>query len=167
MSNIILGIDPGSRCTGYGLIHSEKQKIKPIAFGIIRLPEKSLGERLFKIYQKLAEVVQTYQPDTCSIEQVFMHRNVQAALKLGQARGAALVAVSSESIPVVEYSPREIKQALVGYGNAEKKQVQHMAGAILSIREKIPPDAADALAVAICYAHQQRYLEKVKTAEKT
>lgn len=149
---IIIGIDPGSRKTGYGLIRVEGQRNIHLAHGCLDLKGKTLAERLQQIEAGLRELIQQFQPQEAAIEQVFMHANPNSALKLGQARGAALVALG---LPAAEYSARAIKQAIVGYGAATKEQVQSMVKRLLLISEKIQSDAADALAIALCHAHSR------------
>lgn len=114
-----------------------------------------MAERLHQIYAGLCEVIKTYQPHESSIEQVFMNKNANSALKLGQARGAALVALAGQGLSIAEYTPRRIKQAIVGYGNAEKQQVQHMIKIILNLPKTPQADAADALAIAVCHANSR------------
>lgn len=150
---IILGIDPGSRTTGFGVVRRDGQKIEYIVSGCIRTGEGSLGERLKKIYDGVDEIIRTYQPDEFAIEQVFMGKNADSALKLGQARGVAIVSAVQHGLSVAEYAPRSIKQAVVGKGSAEKEQVQHMVQYLLKLPGKPQADAADALAIAICHAH--------------
>ncbi|MFY9179248.1 MAG: crossover junction endodeoxyribonuclease RuvC [Venatoribacter sp.] len=150
---IILGIDPGSRITGFGVVRRTGQKIEYVVSGCIRTGEGDLPERLKKIYQDVTEIIQTYQPQQFAIEQVFMGKNADSALKLGQARGVAIVAASLQNLPVSEYAPRSIKQAVVGKGSATKEQVQHMVQYLLKLPGKPQADAADALAIAICHAH--------------
>ena len=115
---------------------------------------------------RLSEIIVNFHPDEAAIEQVFVHINISSALKLGQARGAALVALANNNIPVAEYSPRQIKQAVVGYGAADKAQVQHMIKAILKLKETLAPDASDALAIAICHAHTRRSLQALERSVK-
>jgi crossover junction endodeoxyribonuclease RuvC len=155
---VIIGIDPGSRHTGYGIIRVEGNQNFHIASGCIHLLEASLPERLQKIFASLQEVVHQFQPHEAAIEQVFMHDNPGSALKLGQARGAAIVALT---IPVAEYSARQVKQSVVGHGAAKKEQVQHMVGRLLNLPEKLQADAADALAIALCHAHTRFSLNKL------
>lgn len=155
---LILGIDPGSRITGYGVISIEQSKIRYCASGCIRLKDDDLATRLDQIYTGVHQIISQYNPHEFAIEQVFMARNPDSALKLGQARGAAIVAATQNKMPVSEYSARQIKQAVVGKGNAEKTQVQHMVTHILALSSAPQADAADALAVAICHAHTQQHL---------
>jgi crossover junction endodeoxyribonuclease RuvC len=150
----ILGIDPGSRLTGYGLIDRRGKESVFVAAGVIRMAlDEGFLPRVGQIFFAIKEVIETYRPDIAVIESVFMHKNPGAALKLGQARGAAVAAMMSQNITVAEYSPREIKLAVVGYGAAKKDQVQHMIRVMLKLNQNPSPDAADALAVALCHAH--------------
>lgn len=157
---IILGIDPGSRITGFGVIQIDsKNKIASyLDSGVIRVKAELVPERLLEIYEGIKEVINKYQVNTAAIEQIFMHFNAQSALKLGQARGAALVALASFNLPVSEYSARQIKQSVVGYGAAEKAQVQEMVKTILKLNKAPSQDAADALACALCHYHTSQSL---------
>jgi crossover junction endodeoxyribonuclease RuvC len=153
---IILGIDPGSRITGYGVIRSNGQRHQYIASGtIVTLRAKTLPERLSLIFLGIVEIMQRYMPEEAAIESVFMAKNASAALKLGQARGAAIVAMSAHGLTVAEYAARSVKQAVSGHGAADKAQVQYMVKLLLNIRGTPAVDAADALAVAICHAQSQ------------
>ncbi|WP_211924122.1 crossover junction endodeoxyribonuclease RuvC [Coxiella endosymbiont of Amblyomma nuttalli] len=163
---IIIGIDPGSRITGYGVIWSQESKQGCITFGQIKTNFKSLNLRLQEIDEGLRHIMAIYQPQEAAIEQVFIFHNPQSALKLGQARGAALVATASRALPVTEYSARQIKQAIVGYGAATKIQVQHMVRMLLQLVKSPPADAADALAIALCHARIQRLSERLMQIEK-
>lgn len=157
----ILGIDPGSRITGFGVIEQAGTRSVYVASGCIRAGEGEFVQRLQIIFQGLREVVSLYQPQQVAIERVFMARNADSALKLGQARGAALCAVLEEGLPVSEYSATAIKQAVVGRGRADKGQVQHMVQALLKLPASPQADAADALAAALCHvqhAQIQPYL---------
>lgn len=147
---VIIGIDPGSRFTGYGVIRVEGNQSFHLASGCLSLASKEPAARLQKIFSGLQEIIQQFQPHEAAIEQIFMHENPGSALKLGQARGAAIVALT---IPVAEYSARQVKLSVVGYGAAKKEQVQHMVGRLLNLTEKLQADAADALAIALCHAH--------------
>ena len=151
--SIILGIDPGSRITGFGVVRMQGQKIEYIASGCIRIKDSILSDKLNQIFDCISEVVQEYKPDEAAIEQVFMSKNADSALKLGQARGAAMVAMAQHALQVSEYSARQIKQAVVGTGAADKSQVQHMVTSLLSLSASPQADAADGLAVAICHGH--------------
>lgn len=161
---IILGIDPGSRVTGYGLINSVGNKLEYIDCGCIRTEKSPLPERLHTIFTGLNEVIARHSPQQAAIEEVFMGRNAASALKLGQARGSAMVACLSHELAVEEYSARQVKQAVVGAGGADKSQVQHMVKALLSISDTIAEDAADALAVAICHANTHASLIRMAGA---
>ncbi len=156
---IILGIDPGSRITGYGIIRSDGQRHQYIASGtVIATRAETLPERLSLIFGGIAEIIQRYTPDESAIEDVFMAKNAGAALKLGQARGAAITAMVSNGLTVSEYAARSVKQAVSGHGAADKAQVQYMVKLLLNIRGTPAVDAADALAVAICHAQSNRNL---------
>ncbi|NKB31929.1 MAG: crossover junction endodeoxyribonuclease RuvC [Pseudomonadales bacterium] len=162
---IILGIDPGSRITGYGLINSVGNKLEYIDAGCIRTESAPLPDRLKTIFNDLCAVIEQHVPQEAAIEEVFMGRNAASALKLGQARGSAMTACLSHDLPVAEYSARKVKQAVVGAGGADKAQVQHMVKALLSISDNIAEDAADALAVAICHANTQTSLIRMAGAK--
>lgn len=162
---IILGIDPGSRVTGYGLINSVGSKLEYIACGCIRTKGSALPDRLKIIFAGICEVIEQFTPQQAAVEDVFMGRNAASALKLGQARGSAMVACLSHDLSVAEYSPRKVKQAVVGSGSADKIQVQHMVKALLSISDNIAEDAADALAVAICHANTHASLIRMAGAK--
>ena len=150
---IILGIDPGSRITGFGIIQSDGQYSEYITSGCIKLTDKTFPARLQQLFTGLSQIIQTHQPQDAAIEQVFMHNNANSALKLGQARGAAITAVVTHNLPLAEYAARQVKQAVVGHGAADKAQVQHMVKTILKLTGDIQIDASDALAIALCHAH--------------
>ncbi|MBC3764413.1 crossover junction endodeoxyribonuclease RuvC [Neptunicella marina] len=165
---VILGIDPGSRLTGYGVIRHVGSKVEYLGSGCIRLGSDALPVRLQKIYAGVSQIIEQYRPDLFAIEQVFMARNPDSALKLGQARGAAIVAATNHEIDVAEYSARQIKQAVVGKGAADKTQVQHMVKHLLKLPGTPQADAADALAVALCHAHSfQSLINMAGHATKT
>lgn len=149
----ILGIDPGSRITGYGVIDSDGRRNRHVASGAIHVRGGDLAERLGSIFREVCAIVETYRPEQMAVEEVFVSRNVASALKLGQARGAAICAGVLGALPVAEYSPREVKLAVVGTGGADKTQVQHMVRVLLGLKESLQADRADALAVALCHAH--------------
>ncbi len=152
----VLGLDPGSRTTGFGLIEWRAGQWQHLAHGCIALPPSAaLAQRLRLIFERLSELVVQHQPAEVAIERVFVNRNVDSALKLGQARGAALAAVP-HGLAVFEYAPRAIKLALVGAGGAEKQQVAHMVRILLGLEGRLAADAADALAVALCHAHSRQ-----------
>jgi crossover junction endodeoxyribonuclease RuvC len=152
----ILGIDPGSRSTGYGIIDTDGSEHKPLLYGAIKTQtRRPYQERLLKIHTELSRILSHEQADIMAIEEVFHAANVQSALKLGHARGVALLVAAQYGLAVYEYSPLEIKSAVVGYGRAEKSQIQTMVRLILNLPEiPAPDDAADALAVAICHANR-------------
>lgn len=157
--SLILGIDPGSRKTGYGIIQQLHGKPAYVSSGVIRIPtELTLPERLNAIFMGVSEIIAHYSPQEMAIEQVFMAKNAGSALKLGQARGAAIVAGASNGLPVAEYEARKVKQSVVGTGAADKLQVQHMVKVLLKLPRAPQEDAADALAVALCHAGTQQNL---------
>lgn len=150
----ILGIDPGSQSTGFGIVDITGTKTKAVHWG--NIPTRGdHSNRLKTIYTKVGNLVRDYQPAEIAVERVFLHRNADSALKLGQARAAAICGTFAIDAKIHEYSPRHIKKAVVGTGAAEKSQVQHMIQILLGIREKIQSDAADALAIAVCHAHER------------
>jgi len=149
----IIGIDPGSRITGIGIIESDGRYSQHVFSTCIRLGNDAFPIRLGKIYKEIESIIQEYQPQQMAIEDVFLSKNPSSALKLGQARGAAICATVMQSVPVFEYSAREIKQAVVGKGNAEKSQVQQMVKILLNLQGKIQADTADGLAIALSHAH--------------
>lgn len=149
----ILGIDPGSRVTGYGIIDSDGMRSKHVVSGCIRTEIRDLGQRLSVIFNSVDELIETYRPEEIAVEQVFVARNAGSALKLGQARGAAICAAVRRGLTLSEYSPRAVKLAVVGTGAADKAQVQYMVRLLLGLNEEPASDAADALAVALSHAH--------------
>ncbi len=151
----ILGLDPGSRVTGYGVVDAGQSGVRYVTSGCIRVGNGAMAGRLLEIHRHVTELVDTYTPAEIAIERVFMHRNPDSALKLGQARGAALCGACHTGAPVFEYAPRAIKQTVTGTGAAEKAQVQHMIKALLAVEGRIGSDAADALAIALCHAHHR------------
>jgi len=168
--SIILGIDPGSRFTGYGVVNYEGRGFTYLGSGCIKALSQGedLGSRLQTIFAGVSEIILQFQPDMFAIEQVFMAKNPDSALKLGQARGAAIVAATNNDLLIAEYSARQIKQAVVGTGAADKSQVQHMVKTILRLPGTPQADAADALAVALCHANSYESLAKLTgQAQKT
>lgn len=155
---VILGIDPGSRRTGFGVIRKTGSQYEYISSGVVRIPDTALPERLKVIFDAINEIVTRHSPVEVAIENVFMAKSAGSALKLGQARGAAIVAAVSRDIPVFEYEARKVKQSVVGSGAATKVQVQHMVKTLLRLSSEPQEDAADALAVALCHAHTQKSL---------
>jgi crossover junction endodeoxyribonuclease RuvC len=158
---IIIGIDPGSRLTGYGVIEKTGSKCRFIDAGTIRTESDEMPIRLKRIYEGLKRIIDFYQPTEASVEQVFLAHNVDTALKLGQARGAAVTALVTHDVAVSEYTARQIKLSVVGYGAAQKEQVQQMVTRLLNIPVIPQADAADALAAAICHAHTSQTLLKL------
>jgi len=149
----ILGVDPGSRITGFGIIDAQGNRLRHIAHGCIKTGKGELPERLHQLFTGLSNVITEHQPDESAMEDVFMAKNAASALKLGQARGALIAACTHAGLPVQTYSPTATKQAVVGFGRAEKQQMQHMVKLMLGLHDVIQEDAADALGVAICHAH--------------
>lgn len=152
----IIGIDPGSQITGYGVITMKSREYRYVTSGCIRIAKMSVAKQLHHIFAGINEIIKTYQPNEAAIEQIFIHHNAGGALKLGQARGAAIVALAQHDLSVAEYSARHVKQAVVGYGAADKQQVQHMVTRLLKLTDTPREDAADALAVAMCHAQQMQ-----------
>lgn len=149
----ILGIDPGSLTTGFGVVEVINGRLTYVTSGCIRMKDEPLPQRLKTIFSGVTELIEQNQPDVFAIEQVFVARNARSALVLGQARGAAICAAVGRDLAVSEYSALEIKKSVVGYGQADKSQVQHMVRSILSLGGAPQADAADALACAICHSH--------------
>ncbi|MDX1505719.1 MAG: crossover junction endodeoxyribonuclease RuvC [Spongiibacter sp.] len=158
---IILGIDPGSQKTGFGLISVEGHKHRYLSSGVIRLPQSALPERLDIIFRNLTTIIDEYRPDEAAVEEVFMAKSAGSALKLGQARGAAIVACVAADLLVAEYTARQIKKAVVGSGAADKTQIQHMVKILLNLPAAPQEDAADALAAAICHANARQGLSNM------
>ena len=157
----VIGIDPGTALTGYGLIEElPDQSLQVIDFGVIRTESTDKPEiRLRKIFSQLNEILSLYKPETGAVEKLFFQRNTRTAMSVGQARGVAILSLAEAGLSVSEYSPVEIKQAVVGYGKASKNQVQQMVKTLLNLQEiPKPDDAADALAVAICHIHSRKML---------
>jgi crossover junction endodeoxyribonuclease RuvC len=152
---IILGIDPGLANTGYGLINYKGDKIELLKYGCIKtLPNTSFAQRLLKISSELDKIIKKYRPEKIAIEQIYFCKNVKTALLVGQARGAVILTAVSSKLPISDFTPLQIKQAITGYGRAEKNQIQQMIKILLKLKNiPKPDDAADALAVAICCAH--------------
>lgn len=154
--SVILGIDPGSRITGYGVIESNGSSLIHVASGIVRTAHESFPMRLRDIFLGISTVINSFHPTEAAVEQVFVRINVDSALKLGHARGASLVALAESNLPVSEYLPRQVKKAIVGYGAADKNQMRQMIKRLLNLQKLPTSDAADALAVAICHAHMKK-----------
>ena len=162
---IILGIDPGSLKTGYGVIKYESKQVQHLASGCIRLTADSFPQRMVQIFTVLSEVIEVYQPDKAAIEQVFMAKNANSALKLGHARGVAMVAIARCGISVDEYAAKVIKKSVTGKGQANKEQVQYMVRLLLQLKTKLQEDQADALAVALCHANHLSYTKTINRAK--
>ncbi len=155
---LVLGIDPGTAITGYGLVKDTRDGLQVVDYGVILTPKDlPLHQRLFQLHTELTKIILLHHPDAGAVEKLFFQRNVTNAISVGQGRGVALLTLAEAGLPVGEYTPLEIKQAVAGYGGADKHQVQYMVCALLGL-DKIPKpdDAADALAVAICHLHSYR-----------
>ncbi|MDJ0739330.1 MAG: crossover junction endodeoxyribonuclease RuvC [Gammaproteobacteria bacterium] len=161
----VLGIDPGSRVTGFGLIESDGVRSRHLHSGCIRTTADAFPRRLGEIYRGISELLADWRPQEVAVEQVFVARNAATAIKLGQARGAAISAVVIHELPVYEYTPAAVKQGLVGNGRAEKEQVQHMIRVILGMQGSLALDQSDALAIALCHAHSQATRRKIEAAQ--
>lgn len=164
----VLGIDPGSETLGWGIIEGSASKYTPVDFGTVRSnPRAAFSKRLAKVYDGVAEVIERFRPDVLSIEEAFYAVNVNVAMKLGQVRGVVLLLAEQRGIGIAEYSPRLIKQTVVGYGNAQKHQVGEMVRILLRLASlPKPDDAADALAVAICHFHHSGVNERLKKIKR-
>lgn len=155
-ARVVIGIDPGTATTGYGLVRmNSRSELEEVDYGVVTTPSDwDEPRRLLFIYNALREIVEKYQPESCAVENIFFQKNVRTAMRVGQGRGAALIAMATSNLPMGEYTPSQIKQAVVGYGNADKNQVQQMVKLLLDLDQiPQPDDAADALAVAICHLH--------------
>ena len=162
----ILGIDPGSRLTGFGVLDFEGDSPAYVTSGTIKSMDGGFADRLRQIFESVNGIVAEFQPDIVAIESVFMHKNASSALKLGHARSAALCATFEYGVEVFEYAPREIKQAVVGTGSASKEQVQHMVVSILKLDGTPAADASDALATALCHGNQHRVHAQLGTGNR-
>lgn len=160
----IIGIDPGSVVTGYGIIDSGANQVKHVASGCLKIKHDDFPMRLRAIFEGLGAVIEEHRPEEMAVEQVFVNKNVSSALKLGQARGAAICAGAAHDLPVGEYTPASVKQAIVGRGRADKQQVQYMVKVLLNIKDDLQEDAADALAVALCHAHSSQTEARTRAA---
>jgi len=164
---LVLGIDPGTAITGYGLVREEDQGLALVDCGVITTPAgQPLPQRLQTIYQGLSEVIHRHQPRIAAVEELFFSRNARTALSVGHARGVTLLALADAQLPIHEYKPLEIKQAITGYGGADKQQVQEMVRLLLHLDQvPRPDDAADAVAVAVCHIHSARMAALIAEAE--
>lgn len=162
----IMGIDPGLGRTGYGVVEEQGGKLTALDYGCVETPaRRSVVRRLEQVYEEIGTLLRRHRPDEVAVEQLFFSTNVQTAFAVGQARGVILLAASQARVRLGEYTPLEVKQAVVGYGRAEKGQIQYMVKAILSLTETPrPDDAADALALAICHAHMRRSAQAAEKA---
>lgn len=160
---LVVGVDPGTAITGYGLVREDDTGLSLLDCGIIRTPPgQPMPARLQTIYHGLREVIRTHQPDVAAVEELFFSRNVRTALSVGQARGVTLLALADAGLPVHEYKPLEVKQAITGYGGADKRQVQDMVRMLLDLDDvPEPDDAADAVAVAVCHIHSAAMMELI------
>ena len=158
----ILGIDPGSINTGFGIVDTEGNHSRQIDHGLINIKGETLAEKLKVIHEGITAVIDEFKPQEVSIERVFMDKNADSALKLGQARGVAIAACAIRDLPVYEYTANQVKQATVGKGHASKQQVQHMIKVLLCLSVSPPADAADALAIALCHAHSREGLLRMQ-----
>ena len=157
---LVIGIDPGTAITGYGLVREDQNgKLTAVDFGVIKTPaQMPMPQRLLRIHRELKEIALLHHPDYGVVEKLFFQKNVRTAISVGQGRGVAILSLADLEIPVTEYTPLEIKQAVTGYGGADKTQVQYMVKVLLELEEiPKPDDAADALAVAVCHIHQARF----------
>ena len=162
---LVLGIDPGTATTGYGLVRqAEDGSLEAVEFGAILTPaEMPMPDRLASLYEQLQSIILLHRPDSSAVEKLFFQKNVKTALSVGQGRGVVLLALAQAHLPVGEYTPNEIKQAVTGYGSAGKQQMQEMVRLLLGLEQQPKPDdAADALAVAICHLHSSHYQSLVE-----
>lgn len=155
---LILGIDPGTAIMGYGLVAQQGNRLKPLKYGAIRTEAAlTLAARLLQLHQGLERLIQEYRPDAVAVEELFFNKNTRTALAVGQARGVILLVAEQAGLEIAEYTPLQVKQSVVGYGRAEKRQIQEMVKMLLCLNEiPKPDDAADALAIAICHAHSRK-----------
>jgi crossover junction endodeoxyribonuclease RuvC len=155
---IVLGVDPGSKITGYGLIKKDNNSLTCIDAGTISSSDKApFYRKIHNIFRSMVEIMERYQPDEMAIEDVFFAKNVKSSLKLGHARGAALIAAVDCDVKIFEYTPLEIKKSVVGYGRATKDQIRAMVKVILNLKKQLGPDSSDALAAAICHLNWKRF----------
>jgi len=158
--NLVLGIDPGTATTGFGLVRERDDgSLELVEFGIISTPkEEAAHHRLVQLYDEMKKIIKRHKPDSVGVEKLFFQRNISTAIAVGQARGVVMLAIAQANLDVAEYTPNEVKQAVAGYGSADKKQVQEMVRVLLSMPSiPKPDDAADALAIAITHIHTRRY----------
>lgn len=161
---LILGVDPGIAILGFGLVRYEAGRFAVTGYGAIKTDAGvSISGRLTRIYDELTDIIEKYKPDAIAVEELFFNKNIKTALTVGHARGVAVLAGAKSNVPVYEYTPLQVKQAVVGYGRAEKRQMQQMVKILLNLREvPKPDDVADALAVAICHGHSSNFAEQFR-----
>ena len=161
----LLGVDPGLRFTGWGIVDAENNRLRHVANGVVKSGTGELAERLRRLHDGLRDVIAAFEPDGAAIEETFVNRDGQSTLKLGQARGVALLVPALAGISVAEYAANTVKKSIVGYGHADKTQMMHMIGVLLPGAPVESPDAADALAIAICHAHHISIRQLVEAAQ--
>ncbi len=161
----LLGVDPGLRFTGWGIVDAENNRLRHVANGVVKSGAGELAERLRRLHDGLRDVIAAFEPDGAAVEETFVNRDGQSTLKLGQARGVALLVPALAGIPVAEYAANTVKKSIVGYGHADKTQMMHMIGVLLPGAPVESPDAADALAIAICHAHHISARQLVEAAQ--
>jgi crossover junction endodeoxyribonuclease RuvC len=161
---LVLGLDPGLAITGYGFVEGDSRNLKAVAYGVLRTPPHTpLADRLLQLHKELSQLLVCYHPDVVALEELFFSTNVRTAITVGEARGVLLFTAAEAGLKVAEYTPLQVKQAITGYGQADKAQVQQMVRLLLSLAEiPHPDDAADALAVSICHHHSARMAELVE-----
>ncbi len=165
---LVIGIDPGTATTGYGLVReNQDDSLQAVDYGVILTPaDMPMAQRLALLYGKLNEILVLHHPDSSAVEKLFFQRNVKTAITVGQGRGVVLLALAQADVSVAEYTPLEVKQAVAGYGGADKRQVQEMVRVLLDLEEiPKPDDAADALAVAICHLHSAKMLNIIQSGD--
>ena len=155
---LVLGIDPGLATTGYGLVEGDGQRLELVAYGVVRTPAKTpIARRLLQLHDELAEILREYRPDEAAVEELFFSTNARTAIVVGEARGVVILTLAEAGLPVAEYTPLQVKQAITGYGQADKAQVQQMVSLLLNLRYvPQPDDAADALAISVCHHHSAK-----------
>jgi crossover junction endodeoxyribonuclease RuvC len=155
---LVLGIDPGLATTGYGLVEGDGQRLELVAYGVVRTPAKTpIARRLLQLHDELAEILREYRPDEAAVEELFFSTNARTAIVVGEARGVVILTLAEASLPIAEYTPLQVKQAITGYGQADKAQVQQMVSLLLNLRYvPQPDDAADALAISVCHHHSAK-----------
>ena len=155
---LVLGIDPGLATTGYGLVEGDGQRLELVAYGVVRTPAKTpIARRLLQLHDELAEILRQYRPDEAAVEELFFSTNARTAIVVGEARGVVILTLAEAGLPIAEYTPLQVKQAITGYGQADKAQVQQMVSLLLNLRYvPQPDDAADALAISVCHHHSAK-----------